>query len=61
MFRPFYVEHKVIAKSQAPCAKTSTRLNCKKTLQELRMLSSVTLNCQVTNIIMNSGSQFSEL
>ena len=29
----------------------------KKTLQELRMLSSVTLDCQVTNIVMNSGSQ----
>ena len=32
-----------------------------KTLQELRMLSSVTLNCQVTDIVMNSGSQLSEL
>ena len=31
-----------------------------KTLQELRMLSSVTLNCQVTKIVMNSGSQLSE-
>ena len=29
--------------------------------QELRMLSSVTLNCQVTMIVMNSGSQSSEL
>ena len=29
-----------------------------KTSQELRMLSSVTLNCQVTKIVMNSGSQF---
>ena len=28
-----------------------------KTSQELRMLSSVTLNCQVTKIVMNSGSQ----
>ena len=27
---------------------------------ELRMLSSVTLNCQVTKIVMNSGSQLSE-
>ena len=34
---------------------------CWKTSQELRMLSSVTLNCQVTKIIMNSGSQLSEL
>ena len=33
----------------------------KKTSQELRMLSSVTLNCQVTKIIMNSGSQLSHL
>ena len=33
----------------------------KKTLQELRMLSNVTLNCQVTKIVMNSGSQLSEL
>ena len=31
-----------------------------KTSQELRMLSSVTLNCQVTKIVMNSGSQLSE-
>ena len=28
-----------------------------KTSQELRMLSSVTINCQVTKIVMNSGSQ----
>ena len=33
----------------------------KKTSQELRMLSSVTLNCQVTQIVMNSGSQLSKL
>ena len=33
----------------------------KKTSQELRMLSSVTINCQVTKIFMNSGSQLSEL
>ena len=35
--------------------------NINKTSQELRMLSSVTLNCQVTKIVMNSGSQLSEL
>ena len=35
--------------------------DCYKTLQELRMLSSVTLNCLVTDIVMNSGSQLSEL
>ena len=34
---------------------------CAKTSQELRMLSSVTINCQVTKIVMNSGSQLSEL
>ena len=28
-----------------------------ETSQELRMLSSVTLDCQVTKIVMNSGSQ----
>ena len=32
-----------------------------KTSQELRMLSSVTINCQVTKIVMNSGSQLSVL
>ena len=32
-----------------------------KTSQELRMLFSVTIKCQVTNIVMNSGSQLSEL
>ena len=32
-----------------------------KTSQELRMLSSVTLNCQVAKIVMESGSQLSEL
>ena len=31
------------------------------TSQELRMLSSVTINCQITKIVMNSGSQLSEL
>ena len=33
----------------------------KKTSQELRMLSSVTIYCQITKIVMNSGSQLSEL
>ena len=32
-----------------------------ETLQELQMLSSVTINCQVTKIVMKSGSQLSEL
>ena len=39
---------------------TPKNLSCPKTLQELRMLSSVTINCQVTKIVMNSGSRFSE-
>ena len=33
----------------------------KQTSQELWMLSSVTLNCQVTKIVMNPGSQLYEL
>ena len=33
----------------------------RKTSQELRMLSSVTINCKLTKIVMNSGSQLSEL
>ena len=33
----------------------------RKHKQELRMLSSVTINCQVTKIVMNSGSHLSEL
>ena len=32
-----------------------------KTSQELGMLSSVTINCQITKIVLNSGSQLSEL
>ena len=32
-----------------------------KTSQELRMLSSVTINCQATNNVMNPGSQLSVL
>ena len=32
-----------------------------QTSQELRMLFNVTLNCQVAKIVMNSGSQLSEL
>ena len=33
----------------------------RKTLQELRMLSSVTINCQVAKIVMNPGCQLSVL
>ena len=32
-----------------------------KTSQELQLLSSVTLDCQVTKILMNSGSQLTEM
>ena len=32
-----------------------------KTSQELRMLSSVTIDCQVTKIVINPGSQLSVL
>ena len=32
-----------------------------KTSQELRMLSSVTINCQVTQIVINPGSQLSQM
>ena len=32
-----------------------------KILRELQMLSSVTLNCQITKIVMNSASQLSEM
>ena len=34
---------------------------CAKTSQELRMLSSVTLNCQVTKFVKKSSSQLSEM
>ena len=33
----------------------------KKTLQELQMLSSVPINCQVTKIVKNPGSQMSQV
>ena len=36
-------------------------LKMKKTSQELRMLSSVTINCQVTKIVTKPGSQLSVL
>ena len=37
------------------------RVLMRKTSQELRMLSSVTINCQITKIVMNTGSQLTEL
>ena len=39
------------------CFNPSCRLNLNKTSQELRMLSTVTLDCQVTKIVKNLGSQ----
>ena len=56
--------------SQQPCCSNiPTPMNSfdlllpffQKTSQELRMLSSVTINCQVTKIFINPGSQFSVL
>ena len=41
-------------------AYASKKIHGHKTSQVLLMLSSVTLNCQVTKIVMNSGSQLSE-
>ena len=45
------------------CVYTYTHIDTytEETSQELRMLSSVTINCQITKIVMNSGSQLSEL
>ena len=44
-----------------PIIMSATFCPLKKTSQELRMLSSVTINCKITEIVMNSGSQLSEL
>ena len=43
------------------CGLGSDQSNLLKTSQELRMLSSVTINCRITKIVMNSDSQLSEL
>ena len=40
---------------------TNHRVELLEISQELQMLSSVTLNCQVTKIVIISGSQLSEL
>ena len=40
---------------------TAGQVKFHKTSQELRMLSSVIIDCQVTKIVMNTGSQLSEL
>ena len=45
----------------SPSTDPSSSSPGKKILQELRMLSSVTINCQITKIVMKSGSQLSEL
>ena len=50
-----------IAVFSCNCFIRSNKGSRKKTLQELRMLSSVTLKCQVTKIVINSGSQLSGL
>ena len=49
--------------SKNPCIGVGLRISKKlcKTLQELQMLSSVTLNCEVTKVVKSSGSQLSEL
>ena len=52
---------KTLGTGKEPRTDTNTKKKAKKTLQELLMLSSVTLNCQVTKSVMNSGSQLSEL
>ena len=44
-----------------PLLNDNNKGSLKKTSQELRMLSNVTLNCQVAKIVINSGSQLSEL
>ena len=43
------------------CTILRDRNSIHKTSQELRMLSSVTLNCQVTNIVIDLVSQLSEM
>ena len=43
------------------CDKYKARSLPLKALQELQMLSTVTLNCWVTKIVMNLSSQLSEL
>ena len=56
-------EREAILCIYAPChaACFCCRALWQQTSQELRMLSSVTINCQITKIVMNSGSQLSEL
>ena len=43
--------------AQMEAVSQARKLQVMQTSQELRMLSTVTLDCQVTKIVMNSGSQ----
>ena len=53
--------HRLQTKRSYQCCHSCDYVTRKdKTSQELRMLSSVTINCQITKIVMNSGSQLSE-
>ena len=58
--RPFWQNHKN-TKTKKYTETQQKNDKKKKTSQELRMLSSVTIHCQITTIVMNSGSQLSEL
>ena len=53
-FKPAAIANKKTANS-------ALNVGCFKTSQELPMLSTVTLDCQVTKIVMNLGSQLYEL
>ena len=59
--RPIQVHAGVITSLQVMPKNMGWNPAHKKTSQELRMLSPVTLNCQETMIVMNSSSQLSEL
>ena len=52
----FMHDHKFQKCHDRKCVHTVLQIKT-KTSQELRMLSSVTINCQITKIVMNSGSQ----
>ena len=53
------LEYIKVAKKETE--KKTIKRQIDKTSQELRMLSSVTLNCHVTQIVMKPGSQLSKL
>ena len=50
-----------IGPTQYTCKTVFHKGHLKETSQELRMLSSATINCQVTKIVMIQGSQLSVL